>query len=73
MEKVKELVVTLRASTGDVVKVAELKASGERRDLAEQEFADLIARGEEESLVAALEKPTPPAPRTPLATMAPGM
>jgi hypothetical protein len=54
MDKVKELIVTLRA--GDVVKIAELKSSGDRRELSEQEFAELAAPGEEESLVAALEE-----------------
>ena len=56
MDKVKELVVTVRLSDGDVVKIAELKSSGERKELSEQEFADLAAHGEEESLVAALEE-----------------
>jgi hypothetical protein len=56
MDKVKELVVTLRASDGDVVTVAELKSSGERRALSDQEFAELAAPGEEESLIAALEE-----------------
>lgn len=56
MDKVKELVVTLRVPAGDIVKVAELKASGERRDLTEQELAELVAKGEDESLVAALEE-----------------
>ena len=56
MDKVIELVVTLRLPAGDVVKVAELKSSGERRELTEQEFAELAAHGEEESIVAALEE-----------------
>src|SRR5688572_8144433 len=56
MDKVKELVVTLRVPSGDVVRVDELQSSGERRELSEQEFAELVARGEEESLVAALEE-----------------
>ena len=56
MDKVKELVVTMRVPGGEVVKVAELKSSGQRRELTEQEFADLAANGEEESLVAALEE-----------------
>jgi hypothetical protein len=56
MDKVRELVVTMSVPGGEVVKVAELKASGQRRELTEQEFADLAANGEEESLVAALEE-----------------
>jgi hypothetical protein len=56
MDKVKELVVTVRVAGGEIVKIAALKASGERRELTEQEFADLAANGEEESLVAALEE-----------------
>ena len=56
MDKVKELVVTVRVAGGEVVKVAELKSSGQRRELTEQEFAELAANGEEESLVAALEE-----------------
>jgi hypothetical protein len=56
MDKVRELVVTVRVAGGEVVKVAELKSSGERRELTEHEFADLAAHGEEESLVAALEE-----------------
>jgi uncharacterized protein with von Willebrand factor type A (vWA) domain len=56
MDKVRELVVTVRTPGGEVVKVAELKSSGQRRELSEQEFADLAAHGEEEGLVAALEE-----------------
>jgi len=56
MDKVKELVVTLRLPGGDVVKVDELQSSGERREITEQEFAELAAHGDEESLVAALEE-----------------
>ena len=56
MDKVRELVVTMSVPGGEVVKVAELKSSGQRRELTEQEFADLAANGEEESLVAALEE-----------------
>jgi hypothetical protein len=56
MDKVKELVVTLGLAGGDVVHVAELKASGARRDLSAEEFAELLAQGEEETLAAALEE-----------------
>ena len=56
MDKVKELVVTVRVAGGEIVKVAELKASGARRELTEQEFAELAAHGEEESIIAALEE-----------------
>ena len=56
MDKVRELVVTVRVPGGEVVKVAELKSSGQQRELTEQEFAELAANGEEESLIAALEE-----------------
>ena len=55
MDKTKELVVTVRLPAGDVIKVEELK-SGDRRAISEQEFAELAAHGEEESLIAALEE-----------------
>lgn len=56
MDKVRELVVTVSTPGGEIVKIAELKSSGARRELTEQEFAELAANGEEESLVAALEE-----------------
>jgi hypothetical protein len=56
MDKTKELVVTVRLPAGDVVKIEELKSSGDRRAISEQEFAELAAHGEEESLIAALEE-----------------
>jgi hypothetical protein len=56
MDKVKELVVTVSLPAGDVVKIAELKSGGQRRELSEREFADLAAHGEEEGLVTALEE-----------------
>lgn len=56
MDKVKELVVTVSLPAGDVVKIAELKSGGQRRELSEQEFAELAAHGEEEGLAAALEE-----------------
>jgi hypothetical protein len=56
MDKVRELVVTVSLPAGDVVKIAELKSGGQRRELSEQEFAELAAHGEEEGLVTALEE-----------------
>jgi hypothetical protein len=56
MDKVKELVVTVSLPAGDIVKIAELKSGGQRRELSAQEFAELAAHGEEEGLAAALEE-----------------
>jgi hypothetical protein len=56
MDKLKELVVAVRLPDGDVMEVAELDSSGKRRALSEREFAELLAHGEEETLVAALEE-----------------
>ena len=43
MDKDRELVVTVSTRGGEIVKIGELKPSGARRDLTEQEFADLVA------------------------------
>jgi hypothetical protein len=53
--KVRQLVVTLSVPNDEVIKVEQIDASGERREITEQEFAELA--GEDEAyLGAALEE-----------------
>ena len=44
----KELVLTLSVPDGEVIKVEMLDKSGQRKELSEEEFADLISEDEEE-------------------------
>jgi hypothetical protein len=55
-EKTKEMVVTFALGDGALVKVEEVQPSGERKEVADQDFAKLVGDGEQECLVAALEE-----------------
>lgn len=51
-----QFVVTLSAPKGEVVKVEKIERPGQRRELSEEEFAQLAGEDEVEDLAAALEE-----------------
>jgi len=51
----KQLVLTLAASNGDVIKVEKLEKSGQRREVTDEEFAELAGGEDTIDLGAALE------------------